>query len=162
MFKPVLIKDVFSESDLARLNEVIKSDSARRSWYDLDRKRQLLQHDDLEAYFSEKLKPTARELFGDPTLETNFTMYAEYSKQGTNLEEHFDRDECGYIIDYCLSSKTVWPLIVGGVEYLLEPNQALVFKGNEVLHSRGPLTNPESNVVEMIFFHFLPKNKIAT
>jgi hypothetical protein len=157
MFEPVLIKEVFSEYDLAKLNEVVRSEDARKSWYDWDSKRYLVQHDDLESYFSEKLKPIARELFGDPTLETTFTMYAKYSKKGANLGEHIDREDCGYIIDYCLSSKTVWPLTVGGVDYLLEPNQALVFKGNEVMHGRGPITDPETNVVEMVFFHFLPE-----
>jgi hypothetical protein len=88
-------------------------------------------------------------------------MYARYSKQGANLGEHVDRDECGYIIDYCLSSKTVWPLKVDGVDYEINPNEALVFKGTEVLHGRGPIPDPENNVVEMIFFHFLPlKGKV--
>jgi hypothetical protein len=161
MFEPVLIKNVFNQKDLEELNRVVSSKDARKSWYDWDSKRHLIQHDALEDYFSEKLKPIARELFNDPTLETTFTMYAKYSKEGSNLGEHVDREDCGYIIDYCLSSKTIWPLTVGGVDYLLEPNQALVFKGTEVLHGRGPITDPENNVVEMIFFHFLPKDKIA-
>jgi hypothetical protein len=158
MFTPITLQQVFNRSDVEMLALLTSKGHGRRSWYDQDCKRHLLEHDDLELYFSKKLEPIAREIFGDPTLKTSFSMYAKYDNEASSLSNHVDRHACVYTLDYCLSAKTIWPISVGGVDYPIKENEALAFMGMDTVHGRGPMTDPKSNQVEMVFFHFVPAN----
>lgn len=158
MFEPVILKDVFSKEDIEKINNIVKSTSGRRRWYDGLTKRQLIKHDDFEQYFSKKLEPIAAKLFGDPSLKTSFSLYAKYDSDSSWLPKHVDKDACTYTIDYCLSAGTVWPLVVEGKEYPIGVNEALAFMGEDAQHWREPIPDPKTNKVEMIFFHFVPAN----
>lgn len=158
MFSPVIIDDVFSPSDIAKLREIADSNAGRRVWYDNYSKRSLIQNDELESYFSQKLEPIAKAVFNDLTLRTSFSLYAKYSHPESWLSEHLDRDACTYTLDYCLSAKSIWPVNVDGKSYSIAPNQALAFMGMESIHGRKLITDPGNNEVEMVFFHFVPEN----
>lgn len=158
MFEPVILKNLFDESDIDRLRELAKAGTGRRVWYDSDCKRDLIQHNDLEQYFSKKLEPLARSIFNDPTLKTSFSLYAKYADPSSWLSDHVDRHACVYTLDYCLSTKTIWPLTVGGIDYPIAQNEALAFMGMDTMHGRRPISDPGNNVVEMVFFHFVPED----
>jgi hypothetical protein len=158
MFEPIILKNVFSEDDISKIREIVRSGGGRRRSYDGLTKRQLIKHDDFEQYFSKKLEPIAAKIFGDPTLKTSFSLYAKYDNKSSWLPKHVDRDACTYTLDYCLSAKTVWPLNIENVAYPIQENEALAFMGEDSYHWRDPMPDPETNEVEMIFFHFVPEN----
>lgn len=156
LIKPVILSNVFSEQDLQELRELVGSDTSRREWYDEYWQRSLKLNDRLEQHFSKMLEPLAKEVFGDETLATTYTLYVEYSHPESNLEPHHDDNACTYSIDFCLSAKTPWGVVVEGEEYMFGENQALAFMGCDQLHWRNPMPDPENNRVEMILFHFVP------
>jgi hypothetical protein len=158
MFKPVTINNVFTEDDIKKLSELVKSGVGRRVWYDDESKRHLFQHDDLENYFSKKLEPIAKKIFGDETLKTTFSLYAKYDAKGSYLSEHVDQHACVYTLDYCLSTTVDWPLTVDGVDYSIGKNGALAFMGMESPHGRQSIPDSGDHIVEMVFFHFVPKS----
>lgn len=156
MFKPVTLDEVFNESDIQKLKDIISSNKIRRTWYDYESQRALVEHDDLEQYFSKKLEPIARAIFNDPTLKTSFSMYAKYDNQSSWLAEHTDKYACVYTLDYCLSAKIPWALTVDQVDYPIQKNQALAFMGMDSPHGRKRMSDFGASEVEMVFFHFVP------
>jgi hypothetical protein len=158
MLEPVIIDDVFTPEQVARLHE-LKLEDARNKEYDPFCGRFIIHHDELERDYSSKLEPIAGDIFGDPTIKTSYSAYVRYAWANSKLPAHLDMDAGEYTIDYCLSQKTEpWGIIIDGKEYFLKPNQAIAFVGSKLEHYRNNLPDPENNEVEMILFHFEPGN----
>jgi hypothetical protein len=49
---------------------------------------------------------------------------------------------------------TNWGLVVENEEYFVEPNEGLIFYGNDQEHWRGEFPDPHRNSVAVIFFHY--------
>lgn len=156
-FRPVVVLDVFSEADKAELQALLDSGQAKKSWADKNMNRGVKKFTELEEHFSKKLEPLAREIFGDKTLKTTYSVYMDYNQPTSNLPMHKDQNACVYTLDYCVSQITPWGVVVGGEEFFLEPGQALAFMGGHDLHGRNAMPNSEANRVEMIMFHFCPE-----
>ncbi len=154
---PLIMDNVFSESDKSDLRFHIDSIFNSAS-YDDGFKRHLKNTEILEKHFSKMLEPIAKEIFKDGTLKTSYSLYSRYDNPKSWLRPHRDDNACTYTIDYCLSAKTPWGIFVENEEYIITENQALAFMGEDQLHWRGPFPDPENNIVEMIFFHFVPED----
>jgi hypothetical protein len=111
---------------------------------------------ELEEVFSKKLEPLARQIFGDETLKTSYSAYVDYNQPTSHLPMHLDMNACTYTIDYCVSAKTPWGVVIEDEEFFFKPGQALAFMGGNDNHGRNPMPDPENNRVEMIMFHFVP------
>jgi hypothetical protein len=105
---------------------------------------------------AEKLTTTARKLFNSNTLLPTYTLFAHYEGQNPapSLYKHRDDNACTYTLDLCLYQNEPWDLWVDDKNYTLYPNQALAYYGNDQIHWREKMPNPENNHVAMIFFHF--------
>lgn len=81
---------------------------------------------------------------------------AEYSsKYGQpELLPHYDGDWTDLIVDFQLSSNTVWPIGVELSTYTLEDNSGLIFNPNGSLHWRPRKNFKDGEYVRMIFFRF--------
>jgi hypothetical protein len=155
-FEPVLIKNIFSIEDRNKLIEVLKTSTPNKNWLDPDKNREVKKYTELETYFSKKLEPLARQIFKDSSLKTSYSVYLNYNKPTSSLPPHKDNNACTYTIDYCVSQKTPWPLIIEGKEFQIPENAGLAFMGGHDMHSRGDMPSPDTNVVETIMFHFCP------
>jgi len=105
-------------------------------------------------YFNRSVN-VARDVFESPTLLPSYALACHYEGDLAELVKHKDNNACTYTIDLHLYSDTDWPLIVEGREYILKPNQALAFYGEEQEHWRPPFPNKEDNGVGAAFFHFV-------
>lgn len=157
-FSPVVLDSPFSLEDRQKLIELLRAGSPTKSWKDGASSRLVKKFDELETYFSKKLEPVAREIFGDPTLKTTYSVYLDYNKPTSNLTPHRDTNACTYTINYSVSAKTPWALTVGGKDFNFLPGQALAFMGGFDEHGRGPMPDPENNRVEAVMFHFCPED----
>jgi hypothetical protein len=158
MLEPVIIPNVFTPEQIARLHE-IKNGPARIKEYDPFCGRYIVYANEFEEEFSSKLESIAREVFEDNTIKTSYSYYVRYAWENSILPPHLDMDAGEYTIDYCLSQRTEpWPIYIGGKEYILQPNEILCFVGSKLEHYRDQLTDYENNEVEMILFHFEPGN----
>jgi hypothetical protein len=157
-FNPVVIKDLFSQEDVLKLKTLVSSKGHEKIWTDRSNSRGVRKYSELDTYFSKKLEPIAREIFGDPTLKTTYSVYLDYDRPTSSLDMHMDNNACTYTIDYCLSAITPWGLVVGEKEEMFLPGEGLAFMGGNDAHGRNPMPNPEKNRVEAIMFHFCPKD----
>jgi hypothetical protein len=155
-FNPVVLSNLFTQEETARLRELLDSKEYLKSWADTAHDRRVRKYAELEEVFSKKLEPLAREIFGDSTLKTTYSVYVDYNKPTSNLPMHHDMNACVYTIDYCVSAKTPWGVLFEDREVMFEPGQAVAFMGGHDAHGRSPMPDPENNRVEVIMFHFCP------
>jgi len=83
----------------------------------------------MEAYANKKLFPT-------------YCYYRIY-KEGSTLSPHKDRESCEYSATICLGYNNSnmpdhynWPFVVDGNLFLMEPGDAVLYKGCDAIHSR--------------------------
>lgn len=157
-FDPVILKDVFSPEDVSKLRDLLVSGVEDKNWADRKNDRRVLKFSELETYFSRKLEPIAQKIFNDPTLKTTYSVYLDYNQPTSKLPAHKDNNACTYTIDYCVSSKTPWPVVIEGQEFSFAENEALAFMGGYDSHWREDMPDPENNRVEVIMFHFCPSD----
>jgi hypothetical protein len=155
-FQPVVLPELFSEEDQARLRELLDSKKYSKSWLDRAKSRGVKKFPELEEYFSKKIELIAREVFGDPTLKTTYSVYLDYNKPTSALPPHRDNNACTYTIDYNVSARTPWGLQIEGEEFHWPIGDGLAFMGGFDSHSRLEMPDPENNRVEVIMFHFAP------
>lgn len=157
-FPPVTLDNLFSEPDFLSIKSLVRSDSHTKKWIDADRDRSVIKFKELDQVYSKKLEPLAREIFKDNSLKSTYSLYLDYNKPTSALPAHRDNNACTYTIDYCVSSKTIWPITIENLDYGLSENQGLAFMGGFDLHGRPPMTDPENNRVEIVMFHFCPSD----
>lgn len=95
----------------------------------------------------------ARNIFSKTLLPT-YCLWVSYQGFRARLPRHVDDNACTYTIDLCVSRKTQWPIYIESQEFLLEPNQAVCYYGEDQYHWRESFPDPANNEVQMIFFHF--------
>lgn len=106
----------------------------------------------------EKLVPLAKELFLDDTIEASYAIFSTYRGYKARLFEHVDDNACTYTIDVSIDHKDAWPLFVEGKEFTVDPNDAIIYYGEDQYHWRPDFPNPKTNEVSVIFYHFVPGN----
>lgn len=105
-----------------------------------------------------KLTPLARKLFNNETIEPSYCIFAVYKGYKARLYEHVDDNACRYTIDLSVYHEKPWPLFVEGEEFIAEPNQSVVYYGEDQYHWRPRFTDPKNNEVGVIFYHFVDEN----
>lgn len=157
-FNPVVIPELFSKRDLKKLRKLLDSKEPIKNWRDIKNNRRVLKYKKLDSYFSKKLEPIARKIFNDPTLKSTYSVYLDYNSPTSKLPMHRDNNACTYTIDYCVSQRTPWGVVIEGEEFFIEENQGLAFMGGYDLHGRKKMPDAKNNRVEVIMFHFCPKD----
>jgi hypothetical protein len=105
--------------------------------------------------YANKARAIVRKTTGSKTLLHTYTLYSYYYGNTANLPKHTDNNACTYTLDLMIRYGTAnWGLFVEGQEYFVEPNQGLVFYGNDQEHWRGDFPNPNNNGVAVVFFHY--------
>jgi hypothetical protein len=153
-FNPVVLNDVFSSEDVQYLRQLLNSKSYAKNWLDPNNDRRVLKFTELDSYFSKKIEPIVQEIFGSTRIKSTYAVYLDYDRPTSKLPAHLDNNACTYTVDYCVSAKTPWGVVVEGEEFVFGPNQALVFTGGHDYHWRNDMPDPENNRVEVIMFHF--------
>lgn len=152
--KPQIIDNLLEESDYNNLLSYLYDPKSFE--YQKGFSRYVIADNKLKILgeLANKLIPTARKIFNSNTLMPTYTLFSHYEGPEASLYKHKDDNACTYTIDMCVYQKNIWPLFVEDTSYILTPNQALAYYGNDQEHWREEFTNKETNYVAMIFFHF--------
>lgn len=162
--KNIIIKDIFTESEIKELYEVIDN-------VDLEKNTHVQKVFCHRAYFVplpdsvlDKIKKIAAQNYHLP-LKLTEVSFARYSydmyRDGIapvtpSLYPHCDNafHEPRLTIDFQVRSNRDWPIVVEEREYTLKDNQALTFSGTHQVHWRPHTEWKEDDFVDLIFTHF--------
>ena len=100
----------------------------------------------------------AREIFGDDTLLKAYFFAVRYQRKDgcvPHLWEHTDQNGTQTTIDITVENTADWDIVVEGRRFKQEPNNAIVFCGQQHIHSRPPYpTHREDLWTTVLFLHF--------
>ncbi len=112
-------------------------------------------------FFHHQLTSRISEIVGE-SVKPSYCYFSSYT-EGALLEMHTDREQCEFSVSLCIDYSpepdlaTPWPLrlhINGGqVQVFQALGDALLYRGREIPHSRGPL--PKGHSSTSLFFHFV-------
>jgi hypothetical protein len=163
-----LLKNLFSNQELLYFYEAVNSvevpvdkfgqyikdeDADPKVSASLGRLKASRFFDSMPNQIKDKLEKVAKEISGvDMSLRNS--SYAEYSADygRPDLPPHVDGDSNDMIINFQLSSNTVWELGLDLNTYRLEDNSAIIFNPNTTIHWRPKKTFNDGEYVKMIFF----------
>jgi hypothetical protein len=151
-----LIKNVLSPYDFDRLRMHFKDNTKLDSMSTDVFGRKMLGHQEEQILqeFSELLLPKVREYFRTKTCVPSYTLFAEYSDETISLEKHRDVNACTYTLDLVLYQGDPWALFIDGKAYTANPNEAILFMGEEYEHWRETLYN-NTGKIGVVFFHYV-------
>lgn len=149
---------MFSEEDVKMLRKILDAGTPDKNWQDTKNDRRVLKFPELDSYFSKKLEPLAKKIFKDENLKSTYAVYLDYNSPTSRLPMHKDNNACTYTIDYCVSAKTPWGILIEDQEFFIGENQGLAFMGGYDAHGRGEMPDPDNNRVEVVMFHFCPSD----
>ena len=109
---------------------------------------------EVEAYCVQK----ARDLFNDQSLEKAYFFAVRYQRKDgciPHLWEHTDQNGTQTTIDITVENTANWGLIVEGQHFEQNPNDAIIFCGQQHIHSRPPYpTTDPDKYTTVLFLHF--------
>lgn len=100
----------------------------------------------------------AREIFGDDTLLKAYFFAVRYQRKDgciPHLWEHTDQNGTQTTIDITVENTADWDIIVEGQRFKQKPNNAIIFCGQQHIHSRPPYPTYREDVwTTVLFLHF--------
>ena len=159
MSEPKVIKDFFTESMFESVKQAISTTglgSKDHTYHTmLGRWESPIMFDDAtEQYCLEK----ARELFNDNTLKKAYFFAVRYQiKDGCipHLWEHTDQNGTQTTIDITVENTAKWGLIVEGKHFEQNPNDAIIFCGQQHMHARPAYPTDDTEAfTTVLFLHF--------
>lgn len=151
-----IIKNALSPEDFDRICEYFKNHEllSRIGTDEFGRKLLGDGSESILKEYSDILLPKIREFFGTETAMSSYSLFAEYSSDTISLHRHKDANACTYTLDLVLYQDDPWGIFVDGIEFLAEPNEAVMFMGEKYEHWRETVYN-NTNRIGVIFFHYV-------
>lgn len=157
--EPSVVEDFFPPAMFQRVIKAVKEtgmgepDSTFHTM--LARWEAPIQFDeDIEEYCVNR----AREIFGDDSLMKAYFFAVRYQRKDgcvPHLWEHVDQNGTQTTIDITVENTAEWGIIVEGQEFKQEPNSAIIFAGQQHIHSRPPYPTEREDVwTTVLFLHF--------
>lgn len=105
-----------------------------------------------------KLKPTIEYVTGLELFPT-YSYYRVY-RAGMDLKPHVDRPSCEISATVCFNfnyqgAEVDWPMYIEGNPVVLQPGDAIIYRGCEVEHWRDKLEIPQLGYHIQGFFHYV-------
>jgi hypothetical protein len=158
-FQPKGLKDIFTSDQHKELEDIVSSylDPSKKFYFDDISDREVRRSNKL-AKFNEILEPIAKEVFGDETLKSTYSILLSYNFK-SHLVGHHDTNANIYTINYCVKSNVVWPIWFGSDEERvgidIPEGEALAFMGCDDFHYREKTDQEDADLV-LVMFHFCP------
>ena len=157
--EPMVIKDFFPSNMLERVKKIVADTNMGTDKVEfhtmLARWEAPVQFDaDIEEYCLNK----AREIFKDNSLQKAYFFAVRYQRKNgcvPHLWEHTDQNGTQTTIDITIENTANWGLIVEGQHFEQNPNDAIIFAGQQHMHARPPYpTKDENAYTTVLFLHF--------
>lgn len=153
---PIVLKNVLDKNDFLRLHNYFNNNQALDDMPIDEFGRRLLSDKDhpILKEYSQKLLPLVRDYFNDQSILPSFSLFSEYSDKEISLFHHKDKNACTYTADLVLYQKEPWGIWVNNIEYILNPNEALLFMGEDQEHWRETISD-NTDKIGLAFFHYV-------
>lgn len=158
--EPKIISDFFSEEMFERVKAVVQNtglgtDKLKyHTMYARWEASQIVFDEDIEKYCLDK----AREIFNDSSLLKTYFFATRYQRKECcvpHLWEHVDQNGTQTTIDIAIENTANWGINIEGEYFEQNPNDAVVFCGQQHIHSRPPYpTKDTGKYVTALFLHF--------
>ena len=157
--EPHLIKNFFPESMFEDAKKQIKETgmgTENGSYHTMMGRwaAGIVPNKDIEEYALNKI----RKIFNNDTLVPAYHYTVMYQRKDgciPNLWEHLDQNGSQVSINIAIENTANWPLIVEGKEYYQNPNDAVIFCGQQHMHARPPYpTKDETANTTQLFMHY--------
>lgn len=157
--EPKIIKNFFPAEMLERVKKNVADTGLGTDRLDfhtmLARWEAPVQFDpDIEEHCIQK----ARELFKDDSLKKAYFFAVRYQRKDgciPHLWEHTDQNGTQTTIDITIENTANWGLIVEGQHFEQNPNDAIIFCGQQHMHARPPYpTQDPEKFTTVLFLHF--------
>lgn len=126
---------------------------ATRGAADPGRSRHMISSDYLTR-LGQSLETRANELFCENDVKSSYSLYCKYYGNAS-MNMHVDDNACTYTIDLCVQQTEPWGLWVEDQEYIMKPNDAVCYYGNDQVHGRHAKDLGSDGSVELVFFHYV-------
>lgn len=151
-----IVKDVFSEPiRLMIVDRIEKLKESGQLEYDQKNKRFYKINDKMFVKLHLKALEIVQKIVPED-IKTSYNFLSYYDRKDSWLDAHRDRKVCFYTASYCIQQIAPWPIIIKGVEFSLNPNEFIIFRGGRDEHYRKPY-NHEGGVAQLLF-HFVEKD----
>lgn len=157
--EPHLIKNFFSESMFEDVKKQIKETgmgTENGSYHTMMGRwaAGIAPNKDIEEYALNEI----RKIFNNDTLVPAYHYTVMYQRKDgciPNLWEHLDQNGSQISINIAIENTANWPLIVEGKKYYQNPNDAVIFCGQQHMHARPPYpTKDETANTTQLFMHY--------
>ncbi|MEL6368175.1 MAG: hypothetical protein AAFQ16_09490 [Pseudomonadota bacterium] len=180
-WRPKLMDELFDPATHQRIKDAVRAipESRFKSYEKETFGRRILHHYPYFVELQAELLDRVSELAGRP-LECGYNFLSLYGTGG-KCRPHLDEPVSMYTLDFCIDQSDDWPLYfsepiqwdaivpdnewsptqllndpkVQFSEYILRPNQALLFNGSSQWHYRNSIT--PGGYCHLLFFHYYPK-----
>ena len=149
--QPIKITDVLKEEEVKDLINNIPD--FKDAFLDVPRFRYIKDNDYI-TNLGKHLEPLAKKVFKENNIKSSYSIYCKYFGKA-NMNMHKDDNACTYTIDLCIRQTEPWGLWVEDKEFILNPNEALCYMGNDQTHGRYPKDLGPDGSVELVFFHYV-------
>lgn len=159
LIQPKIVKQFFTEEMFTRVKKAVadtKMGTDESVFHTmLARWESPIQFDaDIEEHCLQK----ARNLFNDSDLKKAYFYAVRYQRKDgcvPHLWEHIDQNGTQTTIDITVENTANWGLIVEGQHFEQNPNDAIIFCGQQHMHARPPYpTKDQSAFTTVLFLHF--------
>jgi hypothetical protein len=166
--EPHLIKNFFSESMFEDVKKQIKETgmgTGNGSYHTMMGRwaAGIVPNKDIEEYALNEI----RKIFNNDTLVPAYHYTVMYQRKDgciPNLWEHLDQNGSQISINIAIENTANWPLIVEGKEYYQNPNDAVIFCGQQHMHARPPYPTKDktANTTQLFMHYSTPDHWIQT
>lgn len=157
--KPHLIKNFFSPEMFEIVKEVVHATTLgkdEQAYHPMMGRWEsgISLSEDIENYVLEKV----RKIFNNNTIVKGYHFTVKYQRRNgciPNLWEHMDQNGSQISINIAIENTANWPLIVNGKSYNQNPNDAVIFCGQQNEHGRPAYpTKDETVCTTQLFMHY--------
>lgn len=153
----IIVDEIFSDEEIAQIYEHVDNTPKDKQGV-VAIFGQTAFHSWLPQNIVDKIVARAQSISDTPIKlrELSFARYSYDSGHKPALIPHTDETfkEPRLTFDIQLKSSRPWAIVVEGVPYTLEDNQALVFAGTHQVHWREKIEFEQDDYMDMIFCHF--------
>jgi hypothetical protein len=114
----------------------------------------IVMSEEIEEYVLNKI----RNIFNNQTLVPAYHYTVAYQRKDgclPNLWNHLDQNGSQISVNIAIENTANWPIIVEGVVFDQQPNDAVIFCGQQHVHGRPPFPgNNDSDKTIQLFMHY--------
>ena len=155
-FSPLIIKDIISKEQSDQIYKEVEK--VKNKYIDqnfVGHRAWSFKSLELEKYLNEHVS----KIIGEEMVlkEYSFARYSRKFGYEPKLFPHYDthdKDGQRITVDIQLNSTFPWAVIVEGMYYYFNNNDALIFSGTQQIHWRENKTLTDDDCVDMLFAHF--------